>query len=105
MLAPWDEDRVRPVLDLLSRRWVLGVIALLWNGPMRRVQLRRHLAAVSDKSLTETLRELERRGVVVRRHYEEIPPRVEYGLTDEGQLLGRLVIDLSRWLDERGGMA
>lgn len=99
MGSPWDDDLVKPVIELLARRWVLAVLAELRRRPLRRVELRRRLSGVSEKSLTETLRELEQRGVVARQSFNEIPPRVEYELTAGGQSLVDLLVHLTGWLD------
>jgi DNA-binding HxlR family transcriptional regulator len=88
---PWDEDAIKPFVALLSRRWVLGIMRELWAGSMRRVHLQEKVDGVSHKSLTETLRDLERAGLVQRTQFHEIPPRVDYELTELGYALGNLL--------------
>lgn len=96
-VLPWDEEVLKPLVDLLGRRWVLGVLSGLWHGPLRRVQLRARVGPVSDKSLTATLRVLESAGLVARRSYQEIPPRVDYMLTDVGRSLESLLVTMTEW--------
>ncbi len=88
----------RQVLELLANRWKLLVIhASRMNDVMRNGELRRSLEGISQKMLTETLRSLERDGVVQRIDYQEIPPRVDYRLTELGQDLCVPVMALSDW--------
>jgi DNA-binding HxlR family transcriptional regulator len=95
--VPWEEPSVRPIVELLARRWVIGVLTVLWQGPVRRTQLCGRLGGVSDKVLTDTLRQLEAAGLIARRYYGGTPPRVEYGLTRRGRSLGRLLDAITRW--------
>ncbi|KKB07913.1 winged helix-turn-helix transcriptional regulator [Devosia chinhatensis] len=79
--SPHDLLVVRP------SKWTLVVIVQLRSGTMRFNELRRNMGGVPQKSLSQTLRELERDGFVTRRAYATIPPRVEYDLTEMGQQL------------------
>lgn len=85
----------RAVLELIADKWTLLILPALKRGPMRNGDLMRLIGGVSQKMLTQTLRELERNGLVVRRDFQEVPPRVEYALTD----LGRTLVDTVRKLD------
>lgn len=79
-----------PSADLLVVRpskWTLVVIVQLRDGTMRFNELRRNMGGVPQKSLSQTLRELERDGFVTRTAYATIPPRVDYDLTDLGREL------------------
>lgn len=69
----------------------------LLGGTKRFTELRRSLAGISPKTLTDRLRGLEEHGVVVRRIYAEVPPRVEYSLTTAGRTLEPVLVALSRW--------
>lgn len=86
-----DEDGVRrEVLAHAGSRWALGILhALGVNGPMRHAAIRRQMTGVTQRMLTKTLRAMERDGLVVRREFGEVPPRVEYELTALG--MGLLV--------------
>jgi DNA-binding HxlR family transcriptional regulator len=81
--------RARLAFDLLANTWNAVVIWSLREGHRRPGELREHIGGISPKVLTETLRRLERSGLVERRSYAETPPRVEYGLTT----LGRTLLD------------
>ncbi len=80
----------RTVLELLGNKWTTLVICALSDGKMRFGELRRRIEGVTQKMLTQTLRALERDGLVSRTIYPTIPPRVEYELTE----LGESAIDL-----------
>ena len=88
--------------EIISGKWTLLVIRDLAEGPQRFCQLERSLAGISPRTLSLRLRALEDCGVVARRTYPEVPPRVEYGLTDKGRALVPLIDDMrkygERWL-------
>ncbi|MPY87526.1 MAG: transcriptional regulator [Luteitalea sp.] len=81
----------RQVLALLADRWSMLVIYALRHGARRHGELKRTIGGISQKMLTQTLRSLERDGLVRRRAYPQVPARVEYSLTPLGRtLLGPL---------------
>lgn len=83
--------------DLL-RAWTTPIIHELGLAEnVRFNELKKKLLAISATSLTERLKELEQRGIVQRRMYPEIPPRVEYSLTEKGRELYALVVQLRDW--------
>ena len=94
----------RRVLAVLAEKWSLLVLAQLSGGPMRTAEIRRRVDGVSEKMLIQTLRKLESFGLVSRRSYPELPPRVEYRLTPLGRSLARLAGLFGRWV-ERNVMA
>ena len=75
-------------MDLLASKWVLLLIPLLEKGPLRNAELLRLVDGISQKMLTETLRELEAYGLVGRHDYQTVPPKVDYRLTELGKSLG-----------------
>lgn len=89
-------------LDVVSGKWK-GLI--LWELDAHRVrrfsELRRGLAGVSEKMLTQHLREMEEDGLVHRKVYAEVPPRVEYSLTEHGRTLNQALEPLGVWGTER----
>ncbi|MBN9388016.1 MAG: helix-turn-helix transcriptional regulator [Chloroflexi bacterium] len=87
----------RQVVDLLSNKWSILVMHLLKGGPRRFVFLQRHITGLSQKMLTQTLRELERNGLVKRTVYAEVPPRVEYELTPLGQTMQEPIAAILSW--------
>lgn len=89
----------RAILELIADKWTLLILPALKRGPMRNGDLMRLIEGVSQKMLTQTLRELERNGLVERIDYMEVPPRVEYALTDLGRSLADAVRKLDGWAE------
>ncbi|NUS65617.1 MAG: helix-turn-helix transcriptional regulator [Saccharothrix sp.] len=87
----------RAVLDLLANKWVCLVVGALRPGTMRFGELRRRLDGITQKMLTQTLRDLERAGLVHRAVYPSVPPRVEYSLTPLGEDVGGLMDAIRAW--------
>jgi DNA-binding HxlR family transcriptional regulator len=87
------------VLDLIANKWTALIIAELANGTRRFQQLRHEVEGVTQKMLTQTLRALERDGLVSRRIYAAVPPRVEYSLTPLGQTFTKPLWALKRWAE------
>lgn len=76
------------------------IVIVLANGRRRFTEIRRQVDGISGKVLTDTLRDLERDGLVVRHVFAEVPPRVEYELTELGHTLHAPLEALSRWAEE-----
>lgn len=93
----------RTVLDVLATKWATLTMALLRGGPLRFGELRRKLDGITQKSLTQTLRGLERDGLVTRTVYPTVPPRVEYALTELGDSAGALADAIRLWAEENVG--
>ena len=95
--------------DLVCGKWTILVIRDLAEGRSRFCELERSLAGISPRTLSLRLRALEEEGIVERRTYPEVPPRVEYELTDKGRALLPLIDDMRRygreWLGAFGGCA
>jgi DNA-binding HxlR family transcriptional regulator len=89
----------RTVVEVLANKWALYVLGALrrYDRPLRFNELRRHLDGITQKMLTQTLRALERDGLVTRAVYPTVPPRVEYGLTPLGLEAGRLTAAIADW--------
>jgi len=87
----------REVLDRIGDRWTVLVVCSLEAGPMRFSELGRRIEGISQKMLTQTLRGLERDGLVTRKVYAEVPPRVDYTLTDLGHTLTPVLAALDDW--------
>jgi DNA-binding HxlR family transcriptional regulator len=88
----------RQILALIGSKWSMLVVCLLRAGPLRSGAIKRRLDGISQKMLTQTLRELERHGIVKRIDHAEVPPHVEYQLTRLGQSLAALVQQLEDWV-------
>lgn len=87
----------RSLFDQIVDKWSVMVLAVLEGGPQRFNAIRRHLEGVSQKSLTQTLRRLERNGLVVRRVIDSSPVAVEYALSDLGRTLLPPFRNLYHW--------
>jgi DNA-binding HxlR family transcriptional regulator len=95
----------RDAIDLLSSKWRITIIHLLRDGPLRTKELQSAISDISPKVLTQTLRGMERDGLIDRHIHSVVPPRVEYALTDMGYSLIKPLQDLCHWaqahVDER----
>ncbi|MEU8221723.1 helix-turn-helix domain-containing protein [Kribbella sp. NPDC048915] len=89
--------QARVAVELISGRWSMVVLYALAEGPVRPGELREQIGGISQKVLTETLRRLERNGLVQRDRYAEAPPRVEYSLTAAGADLLTPIRALGDW--------
>ena len=89
----------RAILELIADKWTLLILPALMRGPRRNGDLMRLIGGVSQKMLTQTLRELERNGLLSRIDHHEVPPRVEYALTDLGRSLADTVRKLDSWAE------
>lgn len=87
----------RRILDRIGDRWTVLIVVALADGDARFSELRRRIEGVSQKMLTQTLRGLERDGLVRRTVYAEVPVRVEYALTDAGRTLLGPLTALQAW--------
>jgi DNA-binding HxlR family transcriptional regulator len=89
-------------MDVVSGKWKSLVLWELDNYGTRRFgELRRGLVGVSEKVLTQQLREMEEDGLIHREVYREVPPKVEYSLTDLGRSLNAALAPLGEWGSER----
>lgn len=89
---------IRLVLDRIADKWTVLMMSLLSDGKAHRFnELRRNVEGISQKMLTQTLRDLERDGLVKRTVYPEVPPRVEYTLTPLGVTLCGPIEQLGAW--------
>jgi len=100
---PWNvfdsHCPTRQVLDLIADKWTVLIIRRLADGTLRFAQLRRSVDGISQKVLTNILRSLERDGIVTRRIYASVPPKVEYSLTTLGRSLCILVEGVCGWAE------
>ncbi|MCA9913371.1 MAG: helix-turn-helix transcriptional regulator [Anaerolineae bacterium] len=89
----------RQILDLIGDKWTALIIGLLEERTMRFSELSRDIDGISQKMLTQTLRKLERDGIVTRTVYPEVPPRVEYSLTRLGETLTAPLSVFREWAE------
>lgn len=89
---------IAKTLDVIGTKWTFLIIRdLLIEGTMRFRDLQKSMQGISTKTLSLRLRELEEQGIIVRRVYPEVPPRVEYTLTEKGKCLENIFIELKRF--------
>ena len=89
---------IAPVVDIVFSRWTTPILWVLNEfGRQRFVELAGRITTITPKVLTQRLRQLERDGLVVRTYYAEMPPRVEYEISELGRSLGTLFASLSEW--------
>ena len=98
-LTSEEELFARHTISQLAGKWTLWTMAVLdsSNGPMRFSRVLEQVPGVSQKSLTKTLRQLEHDGLVTRSIFAEVPPRVEYVLTELGQEMLYQIFPLWQW--------
>ncbi|WP_236059705.1 winged helix-turn-helix transcriptional regulator [Actinacidiphila acididurans] len=101
------ECAVAPLLDVAFSRWTTPILWTLNQfGRQRFVELQRLLGPITPKVLTQRLRQLERDGLVVRTYHPEVPPRVEYEISELGRTLGPLFASMASWVqDNMAGVA
>jgi DNA-binding HxlR family transcriptional regulator len=92
------------VIDIISRKWALLIINEIGNhGQIRYNDIMKELRDISPKTLADVLKELQNEGLIKRQAFNEIPPRVEYALTKEGQKLRKAIIPLLEWAVSKKG--
>jgi DNA-binding HxlR family transcriptional regulator len=93
---------IRESLSVLSSKWAVGVLLALGDGPRRYHEVLGELETISEKVLTQTLRGMERDGLITRHVHAEVPPRVEYALTPLGVTLAAPMKALGNWAIANG---
>jgi DNA-binding HxlR family transcriptional regulator len=93
----------RVLLDHITSKWGVLILVALSEGEQRWSELRRRADGISEKMLAQTLKTLERDGLVSRRAQPVIPPRVDYSLTDKGYELAELLVPLVGWAFDNAG--
>src|SRR4051812_3153501 len=92
--------RFHSAVELIGRRWSGALIQLLMQGPCRFAELRSTIPDITDRMLSERLRELEEEGIVVRTVIPETPVRVEYSLTAKGRALAPALGAIGNWAEK-----
>src|SRR5215471_6005355 len=94
-------ERVETVMGIIGAKWKPGIIyALVAEGTLRFTELRKLIPRVTQRMLTQQLRDLERHGLITRVHHPEIPPRVEYSVTPLGRSLHPIFKSVCDWAAE-----
>lgn len=98
ILTPNDNCPVTPVIEMLQGKWKLQIIyELCIKSPLRFGELKKLLQGVTNTMLTNALRELESDGIILRKQFNEIPPHVEYSLTEKGADLLPIFHAITEW--------
>ena len=94
---PTNQCPITTVMDIVGGKWKLPILWHLSRRKTRFNELQRKLVTITQRTLTLQLRELERDGMVLRKIYPEVPPRVEYSLTELGNSIRPIIKDMCRW--------
>ena len=95
---------IEGVIDVISKKWALLIINAIGNyGSLRFNRLMEELNGISPKTLADTLKQLQNEKLLKRESFAEIPPRVEYSLTNDGQGLRQAVVPILKWAATRQG--
>ncbi|WP_018922963.1 winged helix-turn-helix transcriptional regulator [Salsuginibacillus kocurii] len=88
---------IKTTLDVVCGKWKAVILMELVNGPLRFAELKRKLPQIHHQTLIKQLKELQEDGLIERKSYAEIPPKVEYKLTSHGESLHHLLHDMAAW--------
>jgi len=91
------ECPVATTVQLIGSKWKLLILRELFAGTKRYNELRRSLPGISQKVLTSSLKSMVADGIVLRTAYPEVPPRVEYSLTDLGESMRPVIMTMEQW--------
>lgn len=97
-ICPMTAKNMTVAQKLVAGKWKFVILLLLGEGTKRFNELHKNLPTISQGILTQQLRELERDGIVHREVYKEVPPKVEYSLTDIGQSFVPILEDVLQWI-------
>ena len=97
-MAPGMNCAVDATMSVIEGRWKTVILCKLHNlGPLRFNQLMKEIEGISPRILTKQLKEMEADGIICRTSYPEIPPRVEYSITEKGRSLGPILMAMADW--------
>lgn len=88
---------IGPAFEVIGGKWKALILYELRDHPLRTGELKRLLGNITEKMLTQQLREMEQDGIITRTVYPEVPPRVEYAATPEGKALNRALGPIAEW--------
>jgi DNA-binding HxlR family transcriptional regulator len=101
-VSPQEYESLRRALTMISGKWKLEILWLLYHRTHRFGELQKTISGVSQHVLTKQLRELEADGLITRKVFAEVPPRVEYTMTDATRELEPTIKSLMAWWDNHG---
>ena len=88
---------VATTLNLLSNKWKILILRELLGGTKRYGELKKNIEKISEKMLSQSLKEMEKDKLIVRKVYPEVPPKVEYSLSEIGQSLHPIIDSMKSW--------
>ena len=88
---------VEETVRIIGRKWTLLILRELFDGTKRFNELQRGLPGVSPRTLSQRLQQMEGDGIVDKKIFPEVPPHVEYNLTDKGRTSSRIICDMREW--------
>ena len=88
---------VATTVELIGSKWKLLIMRNLLQRPWRFNELKRNLEGISQKVLTDSLRSMEEDGIITRTVYPEVPPRVEYALSELGETMRPILLSMESW--------
>jgi DNA-binding HxlR family transcriptional regulator len=93
------------VINTIAKKWAILIITIIGNsGKIRFTDIMGCLEGISPKTLADVLKDLRQEGLIHRESFSEIPPRVEYSLTEEGEQLREAMVPLVRWAEKRDNL-
>ena len=95
-----DSCGVTYAMLLIKGRWTVNVLWRIYNGDNRYGLIKSEIEGISEKMLTQRLRDLEEMGLLIRENFNEIPPRVQYKLSESGEAFIPVILALSEWGDK-----
>jgi DNA-binding HxlR family transcriptional regulator len=96
------DSSICEVLQILGAKWAFLVLEELLKGPQRFNRLQRNISIVKTQSLTDTLRHLEKNGLVLRKVFPTVPVTVEYSLTEKGSDFQAALMEMDKWVQKWG---
>lgn len=97
MLKELPQCPVKTTVSLIGSKWKTMIIYYLLHGTKRFGELKNHIGDISQKVLTQNLRDMESDSLIIRKVFAEVPPRVEYSLTDTGKSLYTVIEAMNTW--------
>lgn len=89
---------IRNTMELIGGKWTFSIVyVLLYEGTKRFNELEKHIEGINTRMLVKELKTLEQNGIISRKVYAEIPPKVEYSLTEKGKALEKILNELKAW--------
>lgn len=89
---------IKYLISVFGGKWKLPAICIIANGmPARYGQIKRELGSITNMMLSKTLKELEKDGIIYRKQYNEVPPHVEYTLSDAGKTILPVLTEMGKW--------